>query len=292
MSPSQTPSTRAVTLAGVAVVHRHDAVQRRCDEPHDLRCRDERLLLRTAFGGHVEDRVSGEYLLQNLKGLLDSGMRQSLEALPDGIYSGLLHQGVKGVFFAFTAPDKQHTTTKERRKRQHYWRYIELSENTGRRRIEDNRYLITDLIRCQPDTARFVPGSDEANIFDLQEKVIESILLSSIEQVAVEEAPKLLDPIQQTIIATLHSYVNSPGFDRKEIIVAMQKLNVPLPRVYVKTLRKAFEAFKTDKQVHNLLSAVQSIENQVSIEKRPESEKRSQLKREDLKLICFDYVWD
>src|SRR5947209_11962602 len=47
--------------------------------------------------------VSSEFLLQNLKRILDSGMRQALEDLPDGIHSGLLREGTRGVFFYFTA---------------------------------------------------------------------------------------------------------------------------------------------------------------------------------------------
>src|SRR5258707_15826781 len=51
--------------------------------------------------------VSSEFLLQNLKNLLDSGMRQMLENLPDGIHSGLMRQGAKGICFYFTAQEKQ-----------------------------------------------------------------------------------------------------------------------------------------------------------------------------------------
>ncbi len=52
--------------------------------------------------------VSSEFLLQHLKNLLDNGMRQQLEALPDGIHSGLMRQGAKGVFFYFTAEEQRH----------------------------------------------------------------------------------------------------------------------------------------------------------------------------------------
>ncbi len=236
--------------------------------------------------------TSSEYLLQNLKGLLDSDMRQTLETLPDCIHSGLLRHEARGVFFYFTAPDTQHGSTKDGKRRQHYWRYIDLSEHAHRRPIGDNRYLITNLIACQPDTARYVPGSDEVNIFELQEKVIDSILKDSLEQVAVEEAPKILDPIQQSIVAALRSNINSPGFDRRELIAAMQKLNVPLPRVYIKTLRKAYDTFKHDRQTQNLLAVVQSIDSESNPEKKVDRGQRIQLKREDLKLVCFDYVWD
>ncbi|GCE06634.1 C-terminal helicase domain-containing protein [Dictyobacter aurantiacus] len=236
--------------------------------------------------------TSSEYLLQSLKGLLNSDMRQTLEALPDGIHSGLLRRDARGVFFYFTAPDSQRASGKDVKRRQHYWRYVDLSEHARRRHIEDNRYLITNYIACQPDTARYVPGSDEVNIFELQEKVIDSILQASLEQVAVEEAPKILDPIQQSIVTALRGHINSPDFNRRELIAAMQKLNVPLPRVYIKTLRKAYETYKRDRQARDLLAVVQSIDSESNPEKKADSGKRIQLKREDLKLICFDYVWD
>ncbi len=145
---------------------------------------------------------------------------------------------------------------------------------------------------------RIVPADGEVDIFALQEQVISSIVQSSVEQVAVEEAPKLLDPIQQTIATTLRSYINSPAINRKEIIAAIQRLNEPQPGVYVKTLRKAYEAFTSNAQVNELLSAVKSISaganapgNNNTSGNTAVSESKIPVKREDLKLICFDYVW-
>jgi len=235
--------------------------------------------------------VSSEFLLQNLKGLLDSDMQQMLEELPDGIHSGLLRQGVKGVFFYFTG-QRAHTRDahdKDKKERHHYWRYIDLLENPQGGRIEDNRYLITALVQCQPDTVRVVPN--DIDIFMLQEKVIESILHASLEQVAIEEAPKLLDPIQQTIATALRSFVNSPGMNRKEIITAIQRVNVPQPRVYIKALRKAYETFRVDGQVSDLLATVQAISRDAEITPVKNSEVKSPIRREDLKLVCFEYVW-
>ena len=242
--------------------------------------------------------ASSEFLLQSLKGLLDNDMRQMLDALPDGIHSGHLREGQRGVFFYFTAPDKRkasgHSSTGKHGngpQRQHFWRYIDITDDPQGSYIDDNRYRITKLIQCQPDTARVVPSSLQVDIFALQEKVIASILQSSIEQVAIEEAPKLLDPIQQTIATVLRGYVNQPNFNRKEVIAALQKLNSPQPRVYVKALRKAFEVFKTNKNVQELLTTVQSIGADLQEEKKEQEERKSPLTREDLKLICFAYIW-
>ena len=63
------------------------------------------------------------------------------------------------------------------------------------------------LIACSHDTPRVV---DDTDVFAVQEKVVEDILLSVQEQQAVEAAAKILDPLQQTVIASLRKYLNSP----------------------------------------------------------------------------------
>ena len=254
--------------------------------------------------------VSSEFLLQNLKNLLNIGMRDTLESLPDGIHSGLARQGAKGVFFAFSAQEKLRkngtlTTTSQNGKRpksrRHYWRYIDLTENSQGRRIEENRYIITNLIQCQPDTPRVVPVDGTVDIFALQEKVIESILRSSVEQVATAEAPRVLDPIQQTISITLRSHIHSPAVTRKDILDALRRLSQPQPGVYLKTLRKAYDAYLLNPQVTDLLAAVQRLGETEGPEhengdapdgiKTIGSTKKAPLQREDLKLVCFEYVW-
>jgi superfamily II DNA or RNA helicase len=246
--------------------------------------------------------VSSEFLLQNLKNLLDAGMRDMLENLPDGIHSGLAREGARGVFFYFIAQTGRTGDRKDNRTggaggnaaRQHFWRYIELDEGKRAGRIEENRYVITNLVQCQPDTPRVVPVEGEVDIFALQEKVIDSIVQSSVEQVAVEEAPRQLDPIQQTIATVLGGYINSPAIHRREVIAAIQKLRQPLPGVYIKELRRAYDAFVADDQIDALLSAVQNIgqqEQKTSTISEGETGSKAPVKREDLKLVCFDYVW-
>jgi superfamily II DNA or RNA helicase len=236
--------------------------------------------------------VSSEFLLQNLKNLLDAGMREILEALPDGIHSGLAREDAKGVFFYFTAPaDGTASPSSIKSSRQHFWRYINLDGDARGGRIDDNRYVITNLVQCQPDTPRVVPLDGEVDIFALQEQVIASIVQSSIEQVAVEEAPRQLDPIQQTIATVLRGYINSPAVSRTEMIAAIQQVNQPLPGVYIKELRRSYESFAADGQIAALLTAVQSIGQQQAPPAGVASTSRTPVRREDLKLVCFDYLW-
>jgi superfamily II DNA or RNA helicase len=256
--------------------------------------------------------VSSEFMLQNLKGILDDQKRQMLEDLPDGIHSGLIREGAKGVFFYFRADEVNKKPRRGKGKsnqpngkgdsRQHFWRYVNLADDPKGGQIEDNRYLITNLIQCQPDTPRVVPNEFEVDIFALQEKVIASIVQSAVEQVAVEEAPKILDPIQQTIATTLRGYINSPTVSRNEIIAAIQKLNEPQPGVYIKALRKAYDDFIASGKLDDLLNAVKNVAGggssspagnggAVDNQSSSDSDTNSPIKREDLRLICFDYIW-
>jgi hypothetical protein len=227
--------------------------------------------------------VSSEFLLQNLKDLLGQGIRQDLEILPDGIHSGLTRSGARGIFFYFT--------TREKKKRQHFWRYIDLSESISSGTIEENRYLITNLIQCAPEAPRITPLSGEVNIFALQEKVIASILHTAATQIALEDAPKRLDPIQQTVAAILKSYYNHPAVKLQEIQTALQRVNVPQPRVYLKTLKKACENYQKTGNIHELLASIISISEQPDVQAKEIIPKAAPLKREDLKLVCFEYLW-
>lgn len=114
---------------------------------------------------------------------------------------------------------------------------------------------------------------------------------SSVEQVAVEEVPKLLDPIQQTIATVQRGYINSPTASRGEVIAAIQQLNQPLPGVYIKELRRAYESFTAGGQLSDLLAAVQRIGQEQAQPAAIESASKLPVNREDLRLVCFDYVW-
>ncbi|MCH8109079.1 MAG: helicase [Chloroflexi bacterium] len=221
--------------------------------------------------------ASNEFLLQQLRNLLESGAQEMLEQLPDGIHSGLAREGERGVFFYFTAPGVRGEG------RRHFWRYYDIN----RKRMLDNRFLITNLIACSPDTPRVV---DDCDIFAIQEKVIEDILQSVQEQQAVEAAPKILDPIQQNVITLLRSYMNSPAISRQEVRSAIQRLSRPMPHVAVRELRLAYETFSGDQDIHNLVKAVNNTDaGEVSQESH--AARAAVLRREDLHLICFDYVW-
>jgi hypothetical protein len=221
--------------------------------------------------------ASNEFLMQQLRALLETGAKTMLEDLPDGIHSGLARKGEKGIFFYYTAPSVKGEG------RRHFWRYYDL--NSGR--TLDNRFLITNLIACSPDTPRVI---GDVNVFEIQEKVLDDILRSVQEQEAIEAAPKILDPVQQTVITFLRGYLNSPLVKRQEVKDAIKRLSEPMTHTSIKLLRKAFEDFQQKKNIQALVKSILTTEkrNENSL---PDQEKVAPLKREDLHLICFDFVW-
>ena len=225
--------------------------------------------------------VSNEFLAQQLRQLLDSGGREMLDSLPDGIHSGLVRPNAKGVFFYFQATPK-HTD------KFHFWSYLDLT--TGK--VIDNRYLIANLIACERDTTRVVDPEVFDSIFDHQEIVIDHILKSFQQQKALEATPRTVEPIQQTVATLLQSYMNHPDVERRRVIDTMRFLGQPMLTVQVKELRKVYRQFQTSEDIKELLESIENLRTEFGAE--PEAEESRgpsiSIKRENLRLICFDVI--
>ncbi|MFH1141424.1 MAG: helicase, partial [Chloroflexota bacterium] len=168
--------------------------------------------------------------------------------------------------------------------RRHFWRYYDIK----RGRMLDNRFLITNLIACSPDTPRVV---GDADVFAIQEKVIEDILGSVREQQAVEAAPKVLDPLQQTVITLLRGYLNSPAVKRSDVREAMQRLRQPMTHTSVRELRRAYERFQEDQRIIDLVGAIRTLVETAQGSEKGSASGVDTLSREDLHLVCFNFVW-
>lgn len=223
--------------------------------------------------------VSNESLAHQLRQILEGGAREMVEGLPDGIHSGLVKPNAKGVFFYFQA--------RRGEERQHFWRYFDLKNRT----ILDNRYLVANLIQCEPATPRVVEPSALADVFALQEEVIADILKSVGEQKTLEAAPRTIDPVQQTVATAIQGYLNHPDLDRKEAIELIRFLNQPMLSVQIRQLRAALRNFKTAGQVKTLIEEVRKLRGMVTEpEATPYGNERKPIRREDLRLICFEFL--
>lgn len=224
--------------------------------------------------------ASSEFLMQQLRGLLDSGGSEALEALPDGIHSGMAHAGARGIFFYFQADSDTQGT-------QHFWRYFDLKDQ----RIIDNRYLIANLIVCDKDTPRVVDPDVFGSVFEIQDKVIDDIIGSVERQRALESAPRSVDPVQQTVATIVQGYLSHPDVERQRAIEVIRALNQPMLAVQVRELRKAYNSFQRSSDIGRLLNGLELSLKDVAERNGDENSKPSMsLNREDLRLICFEII--
>ena len=148
----------------------------------------------------------------------------------------------------------------------------------------DNRFLIANLIAYAPDTPRVVGDCD---VFAIQDRVIKDILGSVQEQQAVEFAPRILDPVQQTVMTLLRGYINNPASNRN----AMQNLRVPMTHTAIRDLRGADGRFQREQDIQSLIARVASTGAGFTEASRTPSKSQLPLSKNDLYLVCFDYMW-
>jgi len=223
------------------------------------------------------DLVSSEFLLLALQETLERG-NVDLANLPDGIHSGRAYEAYRGLFFYFTAPAEVSGAGEH-----HFWRYYDLSTD----RILDNRYEIANLIRCGEDEPRVI---GQADVFEIQERIIDHILRSVQHRQAVVAAPKILDPVQQTVATVLQQQRNSPAVAWPEVKRALKTLRTPLSGAYLHDLRETYKAYQKDGDIGALLKAVQNLDSNAEPEPTPPSDAPHPITREDLHLVCWEYV--
>jgi hypothetical protein len=242
--------------------------------------------------------ASNEFLLKQLKELLDSGAREALEQLPDGIHSGLVRPAARGVFFYFQgiphnrAPfsPPEGGRVREGVEKLHFWKYFDLKTDE----IIDNRYIIANLIACDRDRPRVVDPELFSSVFDLQEQVIQNILSSVAEQKARGAAPRSLDPVQQTVATAIQGYLSHPEVDRAAAVDSIKFISQPMRRMQLVQLRATFKEFQKSSAIGTLLSSIADIRSQFgepadtlpTVRQPPPPV----LTRDDLHLICFDLV--
>jgi superfamily II DNA or RNA helicase len=226
----------------------------------------------------VLELASSEMLLGHLRDVLAREGREAVEDLPDGIHSGLARPAYRGLFFYFTVPDRQGGG------KLHFWRYYDLHDNT----IRDNRYEIAQLIACSPDTPRVI---GEADVFAIQERVMDDILSSVQRQQALEAAPKIVDEVQNLVATVLQAQLNNPDLPRRKVRSVLKGLRQPLTGAYLRDLRDAYDAHQRDGDAGALLEAASRVVQATASPAETEMPAAPQLQKEDLHLVCWEYIW-
>ena len=225
--------------------------------------------------------ASSEALQAELQRVLATEARQWLTRLDDGIHSGLQRQRASGIFFYFTAPHPDGG-------RLHFWRFYD----AARSEILDNRYQIMQLIACGPETPRYAPPYAELDVFALQEKVIDSILADFAQQQALAVVDKPVAEVQNIAAGILREQSQAAGSDRALLRELRQFLKQPLVGVGVQRLRDALKQYGSDSNFDALLAALRDLHAQVASHNGDERESASriQLTRDQLHLVCYEYI--
>jgi hypothetical protein len=150
-------------------------------------------------------------------------------------------------------------------------RYVDLVDE----QILDNRHVIASMIRCQADTPRIVDAMLWSRVFALQEEVLEDILRSVRQQVRLEEAPRVADPIQQKLAMALQLAVNRPEIAMQDAVDAINFVGEPILGAEVKELGKAFRKWQQEKRLDDLVSSVLKLRGQRGNESRARRECRT-----------------
>ena len=226
--------------------------------------------------------ASSEVLLAELQKVLSTDAQRWLTDLDDGIHSGLERRDTKGMFFYFTAPRDSG--------RAHFWRYYDLET----RKIIDNRYHIMQMIACSPDTPRFPPPYHEVDVFEIQDKVIESIMGDVEQQEAAAIVNKPVAEEQALVAQVLQGHLNHPEMDRQELRELRKFLRQPLVGASVQQLRNAIQTYSRTNDVQVLIETVRALyQHQGAVSSNEPADKKpaSRIRREDLKLICYEYIY-
>ena len=186
------------------------------------------------------------------------------------------------MFFYFTAPRDNG--------RAHFWRYYDLET----RKIIDNRYHIMQIITCSPDTPRFPSPYREVNVFEIQDKVIESILGDVEQQEAVAIVNKPVAEEQALVAQVLQGHLNHPEMDRQELRGLRKFLRQPLVGASVEQLRNAIQRYSRTNDIQVLIETVRALyqhQGADSSQESPTEKPVRKVRREDLKLICYEYMY-
>ncbi len=217
-----------------------------------------------------------EVLLKQLKEMLGKEGSREVVQLPDGIHSGLRRQRVHGMFFYFRAKRPQGEGVR------HFWRYIDAKSHV----VTDNRFEIAQLISCRLDERRYIGDQD---VFDLQERVIQSILGEEGTATVRSKIGAVPDQVQIGLAEDLKAALRRGTVERGGAKQAIQFLGQPAGKAILEQLRKVRADYAEHQDDQRLAAELVGMAQEY-LKTDEDKTGLEQARREDLQLVCFEYV--
>src|SRR5262249_15210660 len=127
-----------------------------------------------------------------------------------------------------------------------------------------------------------------------QDKVIENILGAVEQQEAAAIVHKPVAEEQTLVSQVLQEHLNNPDVERRELRILRKFLQQPLVGASVQQLRKALQTYSSTNDVQMLIETVRELyHHQGAVSPNGADDKMpiSRIKREDLQLICYEYIY-
>lgn len=86
------------------------------------------------------------------------------------------------------------------------------------------------------------------------------------------------------------SYLNHPEVQRRDIMLVLRLLGEPMSHTVVRELRRSYEKFQQDQDIRAFIGFFALRLNEEPSAPAPGPAASAPLSREDLHLICFDFV--
>lgn len=127
------------------------------------------------------------------------------------------------------------------------------------------------------------------------EMVEDSIVDSVQHQETIQAAPKELSSDQSAVVVALQQALGRPGIDRTRVLNLVTVLSQPMLSAPVKEARQAMLRLQRGGDVEAFLSVCQAVAEKYGPKTPtapPDAEENRSLvlKREDLKVICFEFL--
>ncbi len=233
--------------------------------------------------------ASSDELLAVLKQYLAAGGGPALEALPDGIHSGLSAGRKRGVFFFFRVPRAGEPPLR-------VWQFVEVpnAKTDAVGRVEDNRFVIAQAIQASVETPRVVDPAMFRARFDLHDAALKAFQ-ASVERIdSLAVVGTRLDKTQSAVVATLQSALkDATGTMRSRVRAVLAGLREPQRQSTISRLKRVTSAYQRGRDVEEFISALERLGLARDLENatgEKQQKKRVEFDLERAQLVCFQFV--
>lgn len=212
----------------------------------------------------VSELTIGEFVKQELLDFLKKIGEETLQRIPLGVGSGMKREGQHGLFVYLKGGDR------------HFWCYYDLAAG----RITERRLDIIKLIQCRESTPRAEPDFD---IYEVIDKV-KTHVVNRFKQLQL--GPLTFKSPQNHIVNLLQTPAVKEQYEVNQLV---DYYSTPLPDGMLRQLRKVWNIYLQNQNIDQLVKHLQSFraENPIAEVMPPKPSPTEQLRKEDLKLVCW-----